>query len=163
MTPNSPPFDCDVAKLARVRRGIDPDLVQSLVDEGAKTLQDLEDKIARYESERSSINDAMIAAQAAADSIMANANIKAEQKLEDTRTKCHLLLEENFAAIKGIEDDLEKLSLMKQKFADDFRSLLNGYTSELDARFPVTSTTRKSEMSPQPSQVASETEANQPN
>jgi|CXWL01.1.fsa_nt_gi hypothetical protein len=159
MTPNSNAFDCDVAKLARVRRGIDPSLVQSIVDEGKKTLQEMEEKIARYESERSSINDAMIAAQKAADGIVASANNKSDQKLEETKAKCQSLLDENYAAIQGLEADLEQMSLLKQKFAEDFRSLLVGYTSELDARFPAIATVRRSQPAPQPSPISSETEA----
>jgi cell division septum initiation protein DivIVA len=154
MTPPQTPFDYDLGKLPTKMKGIDPRVVQLILEEGREEwrkmelkLADLGDKIEQYEVERSSVNNALIGAQKSADDVMREAQLKAEQLIEEAQSKTMHVVDEHRVALRDLQEDLERMTLTKQKFADDFRALLRGYLSELDARFPM-SIVNKSEDKP---------------
>lgn len=150
MTPQPTPFDYDLEKLPTKRMGgIDPRVVQLILEEGRDEwrkmelkVAELQERINRYEDERSSVNNALILAQKSADDVLRQAQYKAEAILDEARGKSVLMEEEHRQAIKDTQQELEQITLTKQRFADEFRALLKGYLSELDARFPAGTTMR---------------------
>lgn len=149
MTPQATPFDYDLEKLPTKVKGIDPRVVQLILEEAREEWRRLEgrsaelhEKLSRYEEERSSVNNALIHAQKSSDDLVRQAQLKAEQILEEAQSKTFGLADEHRAALRELQNDLEQMTLTKQKFADDFRALLRGYLAELDARFPAASVRR---------------------
>lgn len=156
MTPQPTPFDYDLEKLPTKRMGgIDPRVVQLILEEGRDEwrkmelkVAELQERINRYEEERSSVNNALILAQKSADDVLRQAQFKAEAILDEARAKSVVMEEEHRQAIKDTQRELEQITLTKQRFADEFRALLKGYLSELEARFPAGASIRQQPTKP---------------
>lgn len=143
MKPQQTPFDYDVNALTRVMRGIDPRLVQLILEEAKdewrnmeRKLHEMQTKLAQYEDERGSVNNALITAQKHADDAMRQAQYKADAVMADAQRKAEQVELEQRSVIRELESEMERYSIMKHKFADDFRALLKGYLNDVDAKLP---------------------------
>jgi uncharacterized coiled-coil protein SlyX len=148
------PFSYDVRNLQRKAfKGIDPKLVQSILDEAKAEVSklqgritDLEARVATYEGERTNVNNALIAAQKSADETVRQSNELSERILDDAKKAVAQVEAQHHEALKVLQGELEELMVTKQRFGEDFRALLKGYQAELEARFPGGSTARRTEM-----------------
>lgn len=162
------PFDYDVDKLERKVKGVDPKLVQLILDDAREEWRsmeqkfaDLQSKLLRYEEERSVVNSALITAQKHSEDLIKNAEADAQKVLEETNTKSeHLMAEARIkaeaalaeanrenerkiadgqATLREIQDEVERYTILKQKAADELRDMLKGYLNDLDKRVPQSS------------------------
>jgi cell division initiation protein len=139
------PIDLDNAKLRKSFRGYNRNAVDDLLKETSRSLEtllaenaQLRDELDRhraelqtYRTQENTLRDALLLAQRTADETRAVAHRQAEAVVEEARQAA---LAERMAVQQKVSEmrwELERLRQERQRFADDFRTLLDRHQREL--------------------------------
>jgi len=145
------PIDLTSHSIEIVRKGYRKETVDILLDQSAKEIEDLlmherqlkqendhlRNEIERFRSIESSLKDALILAQKAADETRANAHKQAELIVDEARRKAS---DEQHNVTKEVQSLVIEIDLLKRekvRFLTEFRTLLQNHLREMEEQQPV--------------------------
>lgn len=96
-------------------------------------ISDLEARIAAFEAKEEAVTAALVSAQDAANEVKQNALKQADRITEDARQRARQMEAELQERLNALRWDFEKLSIEKQRFVEEFRTLLEQHLGALTA------------------------------
>lgn len=142
------PFEYDVEVLPKAKLGIDPRVIEMMLDEARgewrklesqyqQQIAQLNEKIEVLESERSTIQTVLISAQKNAEQTLRLAQEEAESARREALEKVQREEAERSSQLKSLQDEVAKYTQMKQAVTQDIRAMLEGYLRDLDSHLAM--------------------------
>lgn len=125
--------------------------------EQAKKMQVLADKLVEYRNDEDNIRTALLTAQRMGDTVLREANHKAELVLEDAKIKAQKIEETAQNSITGQEEELKRVKAEVAKFKAQLLSMYREHLALIDV-MPEPENGEEPAVAAQPEQPAAETE-----
>jgi cell division initiation protein len=140
------PFEIQNVKLRRQLLGYDPDAVERLLEEVARSFEDvrlerdaLREQVAqlRQECEKSTerdrrVGDVLVSAQRIIEKWLADARKRADTILEEAREDAERILAEARREPERLQDEIGRLETIEQALRERYRAFLSGAQHLLD-------------------------------
>ena len=140
------PIDLQKANIPRVMRGLDPSMVNMLLQSSATEIEQLLNEqlqlkgdnerlraeLTRFREMENSLRDAIMIAQRAADETRSNAHKEADLIIESAKQKASEQQHEYATEMQSLIHEIEALKKEKERFERQFRILLQDHLKELD-------------------------------
>lgn len=130
----------------RTVRGYDPELVNDFLDMVAERLEELvkqnvaltersehlQEQVASYREREKALNEALVTAQQLRSEAQAQADREAELVRREAQSQAERIIEEGQRSFREIAREIDTLQARRRQFIRAFRTLLDGYLSELE-------------------------------
>lgn len=130
----------------RTVRGYDPELVNDFLDMVAERLEELvkqnvaltersehlQEQVASYREREKALNEALVTAQQLRSEAQAQADREAELVRREAQSQAERIIEEGQRSFREIAREIDALQARRRQFIRAFRTLLDGYLSELE-------------------------------
>jgi cell division initiation protein len=163
------PIDIDHSNLKHALKGYDCAQVDVLLNRVKKEMADLmselkasNDEITRqkhvinsFMGQENTVKDTLLVAQRAAEEVRANAHREADAVIAQAHRTAEETQRQYQAKINDLRWELERLRMDRQKFASDFRNVLEGYLRTIvddNPTPPISGVTVSSSVTPEPSE-----------
>ena len=130
----------------RAVRGYDPELVDDFLDMVAERLEELvkqnvalteraehlQEQVASYREREKALNEALVTAQQLRAESQAQADREAELVRREAQGQAERIVEEGQRSMRAISRQIEALDARKRQFVRAFKTLLEGYLTDLE-------------------------------